>query len=173
MRGLESIDGEIVGFNPVGDTLKRRQTRRRTGPQRHLFHQLFAISRNHRNQRGLVCGESRNVLIQLPQRAVQRINAVVGQDFLDLADLKPMLHFRRVGGNQKPCHIGKCEQRDQRRGLQSFGKFRRSGRRQTPRQIITFQVSQPGLFLEQIADRMGNGKRTAQALQRGGPGCRG
>ena len=98
-RRLEPRDREIVGLHAVVRPGKGRKPRRPLGPRPDLVHQLFGIAKDRRDQKRLVRGVNPDLLVQLPQRAVQREGRVVAQHLLDRADLHCLL--ARLRGQEK------------------------------------------------------------------------
>ena len=103
--GFEAVDRKAVRLDLPRRSGKSRRAACGLGAQGDLCHQRLGKGGEGGDKPGFVIGKGGDVLIELPQRALQGEGGVVGENFLHLADLDG--GGAQVRGKEKGGGIGK------------------------------------------------------------------
>ena len=126
-----------------------------------------AKARTTATSRGSSLAKRGDVLVEFPERALQRQRGVVGQHLVDPADLDRHRAGRR--GQQEGGGIGEGVEHRQRLGGQQFGELGRPGCRQPAFEVLLLQPGEPGQPGGRLAHRQRDRERPAQRLRRRSP----
>ena len=164
-RRGEAVDLEVVGLDPVGLGDEGLEVAGAAAAQRGLVHQPLGVAGHDRGQRGVALGEAGELLVELPERALERDVDVVEHDLLGLADLD----LRPLGlapvADQEAEQVGEGEEADQRRARQQLGELRLLRLGQAALAVGLLELVERGQLAVEARDRLGDRQRAPEAAQ--------